>query len=152
MEDEALTRYVCTNCQRETLTEDRAAAKYCVSCGSRAVPVAWPANRQRDSLIDVIGNEIQKIDAVSFARDASADRQPLPDMADRVEAAKGLIGMWMGRDGLDYLRSVDKDEMDAVLDGVLEKAPAQGFVFWQFRPWYYAFAGRARDILLAKLA
>lgn len=152
VEGETLTRYVCTSCGHEVLTQDRAPAKYCASCGARAEPAQWPASRQRERLVQVIGDQLGKIDPVSFAADARANRDPLPDMDQRVQGAKGLIGMWMGRDGVEYLQSVDQEEMDAVLDGILEAAPAQGFVFWQFRDWYYRFASRARDVLIANLA
>lgn len=144
-----MTRYVCSQCGHEVLTEDAAPQKFCASCGEAAFPVKWQQNKQRDRLIQLIGGEISKIDAKSFASEALADKDPVPDMPVRVKKSGALIKMWLGRDGVTYLKNVDQGEMDAVLDGLLEKAPAQAFVFWQFKPWYYRFATRALDALLA---
>lgn len=144
-----MIRYVCSECGNEALMEDRSDQKFCSKCGEpTARPATWPPSKQRSRLVNVISGEVANIDARSFASAASNDEDPVPDMDARVRQYGGLIKAWMGKDGLQYLRDLDQSEMDAVLDALLEKAPAQAFIFWQFRPWFYRFAGRARDALL----
>lgn len=158
VEDEELTRYVCTACGREVLTEDRAQKKFCTNseCGGEARPIEWPPNKQRDKIANLIGQQLtdqnKGVDARSFAQQAVNDEDPLPHIDQMVQQYGGMIGMWLGRSGVEYLRGADENEMDAMLDSLFETAPAHAYVFWQFKPWYYRFCAKTRDTLLRHVA
>lgn len=141
--------YTCPKCGTRTMGKGGKPWP-CTGCGQMVDSPARADRPKRAEVAEMLGQFFAKVDPQSL-QDQADQGVPLTRKLfasmDRMRlfAARG----YLGQDGMAYVRSVDDDEADAMIDEMFRFAPDQAVVFWSHPEWARRELLSAKQILVA---
>lgn len=145
-----MTTRTCSQCSQRYVGPDDKPFR-CPNCQTENPPPAREPNEIRDKVTGSLSQFFKSVTASSLL-DHAEHGSSLVDSLFTQEAHRMHIWTargYLGRRGLDYLKELTDDEIDAMVDQMMDgPASDHAYVLWQYPEWSRAQIYRARDILL----